>query len=110
MNQPWLRYLPASLRTRIEGRAYLQNVVNNIGWQFADNIVRMVVGLVVGIWVARYLGPEQFGLFSYALAFVTLFGTFATLGLDDIIVRDLVRSPDSRNSILGSACLLRLFG
>lgn len=109
-NQPWTRYLPAFIRQRIEGRAYLQNVVNNIGWQFADNIVRMVVGLAVGIWVARYLGPEQFGLLSYALAFAAIFGVFATLGLEDILVRDLVRYPDNRNQILGSACLLRLGG
>ena len=70
MNQRWIRYLPTFIRDRLEGRAYLQNVVTNTGWQFADNILRMGVGLAVGIWVARYLGPAQLGLFSYAVAIV----------------------------------------
>ena len=108
MNEAWTSYLPASLRKKIEGRAYLQNVVSNAGWQFADNVLRMGVGLLVGIWLARYLGPDQFGLLSYALAFVALFSAFASLGLDDIIVRDVVRDPACKDRILGSAFLLRL--
>jgi len=91
MNQPWTRFLPAFLREKIEGREYLQNVVSNTGWVFADNILRMGVGLFVGVWFARYLGPGQYGLFSYALAFVTLFSAFSSLGLDDIVVRNMVR-------------------
>jgi len=110
MNQIWVRFLPQFLRKHCEGRAYLQNVVANTGWQFADNLVRMAVGLGVGIWLARYLGPEQFGLFSYALAFVALFSALAALGLDDIIVRDLVRDPAGKEELLGTAFLLKLIG
>src|SRR5512139_3639567 len=108
MNQSWTRFLPASLKTKIEGRNYLQNVVSNTGWQFTDNILRMGVGLFVGIWLARYLGPEKFGIFSYALAFVALFSPLASLGLDDIVVRNLVRDPYSREETLGTAFLLKL--
>jgi len=104
----WIKYLPASLHTRIEDRACLKNVVSNTGWQFADNILRIALGLVVGVWVARYLGPEQLGLLSYAMAFASMFAAFASLGLDDIIVRDLVREPTSRGTILGTAFGLRL--
>jgi O-antigen/teichoic acid export membrane protein len=110
MNQAWTRFLPAFLRAKVEGRAYLQNVITNTGWQFADNILRMGVGLLVGIWVARYLGPEQFGLFSYALAFVALLTPLATLGLEEIVIRDLVRDPDKREETLGSAFALKIAG
>lgn len=110
MNQTWTRYLPSFLRTRIEGRHYLQNVISNTGWQFGDNILRMGVGLVIGIWVARYLGPVQYGLLSYALAFGVLFLPIASLGLEEIVVRDTVRDPSSRNEILGSAFVLKLIG
>ena len=79
MNQAWTKFLPAALRAKVEGRDYLQNVVNNTGWQLADNIVRMGIGLVVGVWVARYLGPVEFGLFSFVLAFVGLFNDSSTL-------------------------------
>jgi O-antigen/teichoic acid export membrane protein len=110
MNQPWIKYLPTLLRAKFEGRTYLQNVVSNTGWQFADNIVRMGVGLVVGIWLARYLGPEQYGVFNYALAFVALFTPLASLGLDDIAVRDIVRDPDNRDETLGTSFILSLLG
>jgi O-antigen/teichoic acid export membrane protein len=110
MNQSWVKFLPRFIRARIEGRAYLQNVVVNTGWQFADSFVRMGVGLVVGVWVARYLGPDQFGLLSYALAFVLIFSTLATLGLEDLVVREIVREPAAKDEILGTAFMMRLLG
>jgi len=70
----------------------------------------MVVGLFVVIWVARYLGPEQFGLFSYAQSFVGLFLAISGLGLDGIVVRELVRDESRRDVLLGTAFVLRLVG
>jgi O-antigen/teichoic acid export membrane protein len=70
----------------------------------------MFIGLFVGIWVARYLGPEQFGLLSYAQSFVFLFTAFSTLGLDAIVVRELVKSDKKRDTILGTAFFLKLIG
>jgi O-antigen/teichoic acid export membrane protein len=110
MRPAWTRFLPASVRAKIEGRDYLLNVIRNSGWLFADNVVRMGVGLFVGVWVARYLGPEQYGLFSYALAFVALFSSFALLGLDDIVIRNIVRDPDSKDLTLGTCFVLKLVG
>ncbi len=70
----------------------------------------MIVGLFVGIWVARYLGPEQFGLFSYAQSFVGLFTAFATLGLDGIVVRELVKDKSRRDELMGTVFWLKLIG
>lgn len=82
----------------------------NTSWLFGEKILRMVVGLFVGIWVARYLGPEQFGLFSYAQSFVGLFTAIAGLGLDGIIVRELVKDPSKQAILLGTAFRLKLIG
>jgi PST family polysaccharide transporter len=62
------------------------------------------------VWVARYLGPEQFGSLSFVMALVALFGAFATLGLDSIVVRDIVRDPSCPGDTLGSASALKLAG
>lgn len=88
----------------------MQNIVNNAGWLFADNILRIGVGLIVSVWVTRYLGPEQFGLLNYATAFVTLFSSIALLGLDGIIVRDFIRKPDRRDEIMGTAIAVKFAG
>lgn len=77
---------------------------------FAEQVLRIIAGLFVGIYVARYLGPEQFGIYSYAVAFVALFGAIARLGLDGIVVRDLVNHPEQRDIYLGTAFWLKLIG
>lgn len=82
----------------------------NTSWLFGEKILRMIVGLFVGIWVARYLGPEQFGLFSYAQSFVGLFTAIATLGLDGIVVRELVEDASRRDELIGTAFWLKLIG
>ena len=82
----------------------------NTSWLFAEKILRMVVGLFVGIWVARYLGPAQFGLLSYAQSFVGLFTAFATLGLDGIVIRELVKDESRRDTLLGTAFWLKVLG
>jgi polysaccharide transporter, PST family len=106
----WLSFLPIFVKKRIEGRHNLQKILGNTGWLFFDKILRMGVGLIVGVWVARYLGPEQFGAYNFAFAFVALFAAFASLGLDGIVVRDIVREPERKYEILSSAFILKLCG
>ncbi|MEW6379051.1 MAG: flippase [bacterium] len=99
-----------SLRAHLENHPGFQKAVANMGWLLANEFLRMGIGLCVGVWLARYLGPAQFGMLSYALAFVGLFSVLVGLGLDGIVVRDLVNHPDGGNEILGSAFMLQLFG
>jgi len=110
MNAIWIKYLPDFIRAKLENRHGLQAIIGNTGWLFADKILRMGVGLFVGVWVARYLGPAQFGLWNFAIAFAALFGAFATLGLDGIVIRELVKNPERQNELLGSAFVLKLIG
>lgn len=84
--------------------------LKNTSLLFFEKVLRMTVGLFVSIWVARYLGPEQFGLFNYAQSFVALFTAIATLGLDGIIVRELVKNEKIKNKLLGTAFLLKFGG
>lgn len=106
----WKRYLPLFVKQRLEGRHHLHRIIANTGWLFADKLIRMGMGLLVGVWVARYLGPDRFGLLSFSGAFAALFTAVASLGLDGIVVRNLVRRPGERNEILGTALLLKLTG
>ncbi|MCL4441720.1 MAG: flippase [Firmicutes bacterium] len=87
-----------------------KKIIANIAWLFLDKAIHMTVGLVVGVWVTRYLGPEQFGLLSYAQAYVTLFSAVASMGLDGIVVRNIVRDPGRAGVILGSAFILKIAG
>ncbi len=75
-----------------------------------DRVVRMGMGVFVGVWVARYLGPAQFGSLNFAISFIALFGTLTTLGLEMIVVREIVRDDSAISEILGTALALRLAG
>ena len=82
----------------------------NTSWLMGHRALNMVVALFVGVYVARYLGPERFGLLSYAGSFVGLFTALATLGLDSILVRELVKTPEHRDELLGTAFWLKAGG
>lgn len=80
----------------------------NTSWLLFEKIFRMIISFFVGIWVARYLGPEQFGLLNYSIAVVTLIGSFVQLGLSGLVVRELVKNPKDKDEILGTTFYLRL--
>lgn len=107
-NQSWLKLLPLALRQRIEGRYTLQKMIANTGWIFFDRLLRMGVGLFVGVWVARYLGPGGYGLLSFAGSYVMMFSAIALFGLESLVVRELVTYPDERPAVLGTAFIIRL--
>ncbi|MEG3837414.1 MULTISPECIES: flippase [unclassified Microcoleus] len=88
----------------------LRQVLSNIAWLFTDQILQMGLGLFVGLWVARYLGPTQFGLLNYAIAFVSLFSSVATMGLGTLVVRNIARDPECKNETLGTAFGLQFTG
>ncbi|HES59337.1 MAG TPA: flippase [Caldithrix sp.] len=95
---------------RIRKSPRLQKIGKNAAWLFFDQILRMGVSLVVGIWVARYLGPEQYGLLNFALAFLFFFQALAMMGLSEIVVRDIVKNPECANETLGTAFTMQLLG
>jgi PST family polysaccharide transporter len=88
----------------------LRQIIGNTSWLLADRIFQMGLALVVGIWVARYLQPKDYGLLTYAMTFVSLFGAIAELGLGTIVIRDIARDPSCKDETLGSAFVLQLIG
>lgn len=85
----------------------LQKIIANTIWLFGEKILQLFLGLFVGVWVARYLGPENFGLYNYVIAIVSLFGVVANLGLERIIVRDISRDISQKDKTLGTGFILR---
>lgn len=83
-------------------------IVGNTGWMFGERFIRLLLNTYINIWMARSLGPLLFGQMNYVFSLVAFFGVFAGLGLEQIVIRELVNKPGERNSILGSAFLLRL--
>ena len=82
--------------------------VGNFAWLIADNGIRLIAGLLVGLVVARYLGPELFGLLNYSLAFVSLLMPLVHLGLDAVVRRRLIEEPEEAGRLLAAVARMRL--
>ncbi len=104
----WWSRLTRNALSPTQGSYSLHRLIGNTGWLFADRVFAMGLNILIGIWLARYLGPDQYGLYSYALAFVALFSTLAALGLDGVIVRDIVNAPASSGETLGTIFGMKL--
>lgn len=94
----------------IEISSGLRKYFSNITWSFTGRIISSVIGFLTGIFVVRFLGPDKYGLLSYAVSFVGLFSFIASLGIDSILYRDLVKFPEKRDRLLGTAFLLKVIG
>lgn len=91
-------------------RPGLRAVLANTSWLAGDKIVRMGVGLVVGVLIARALGPADFGLLSSVSALLSLFVAVGALGLDSVTVREFVDNPADTEAVAGTVFVLKLAG
>lgn len=97
----------STANNRSEG---LRKYFRNTSWLFVDKVVRLASVLITSIFVTRYLGPELFGQLNYASAFVGIFFALTAMGLDSILVRDLVRAPGRRDVLMGTAAAIKFGG
>lgn len=88
----------------------IRSIFKNWSWSFVDKILRMGAGLLVTSWMARQYGPSLFGIWNYAIAFTSLASILSTLGLNEIIVRELLKHPKEEKDILGTALTLKILG
>ena len=110
MRQSLARYLPAFIRKKIERGRHLQAVISNTGWMMGDDIVRKAVGILIGVWLARYLGPQLYGEFSYAVAIVMIVSPITMLSHDFVIIRRIVQDPSNSSEVLGTSFMMMFAG
>ncbi len=97
--------------TKIDFRSdSFKKYFSNTSWLLFEKIIRLALNFIVMIAVVRYLGPDQFGIYSYAISFYGLFVAFISLGLEGIAIRELVKFPQRRDEILGSVFYSQFIG
>lgn len=82
----------------------------NTSWVLLEKVIRILASLFVGIWVARYLGPDRYGILGYCLSVVGILTALSTFGLNRIIVRNIVKNQDDEAAILGTSLIIQTFG
>lgn len=84
-----------------------KRTVKNAGYMIIGRIIQMVFGLVISLLTARYLGPSNYGLISYAGAYTAFFTSLCTLGINSILVKEFVDHPEEQGVVIGTTLGLR---
>ena len=82
-------------------------VLRNTFWLILGRVYNKGLSFVVGIFCARYLGPGGYGLIDYAGAYISLFAAICNLGLNTVLVKDFVDTPENAGKTLGTTFVLR---
>lgn len=80
----------------------------NTAYLFLEKGGKLVLTLLVSVVLARHLGGHDFGVLNYAISYAALFGGLASLGLDFLVVRDLVNDDDDTDALMGTTFWIRL--
>lgn len=94
----------------MEEKFKLKNIFGNSMWQISEKVIAMMIGVIVSSLIARYLGAEQYGFVNYIISIVSLFSTFATLGMEKITINDIIEKKDKEEDILGTSFIIRIVG
>lgn len=84
--------------------------LSNTSWLVVEKIFGMVISFLVGIYVVRYLGPEKFGVLSYSQSFVGLFVPIVNLGIDSIVIREMIKNESKIEVLLGTSLIIKSIG
>lgn len=83
-------------------------VINNASWIIGCKIMQSILSFLIGIFTARYLGPSNYGLISYAASVVAFFSPIMQLGFSATLVQELISQPEKEGSILGTSLVLNI--
>lgn len=96
--------------SKLKEKAGLRLIASNSVWIMFDNVIRIIGGFLIGLWLARYLGPYQYGQLNYAIFFTGLFGIVSTSAFNSIVARELINHPKKKDEIMGSAFCIKILG
>jgi O-antigen/teichoic acid export membrane protein len=105
------RLLPSWFIERFRGdwsREGFKKYFANTGWLFGARMITFLTSFLTVAIVARYLGPENLGKLEYAQSIVAIVSIFATLGIDQIVFRELINQPEKENELIGTAIASKL--
>ena len=88
----------------------IRAALKNSSWLMSEKVITMSLNLLVALMLARTLGPQLFGELNYVLALVALITPLAALGLNALIIRELVESPEDETRIMSTAAAYRMLG
>ena len=101
--------MPAFVRSILANKEFMK-YFHNSSWMLSEYIIKFFATFLISIYIARYLGPKDFGLLSYIITIVFFFMALSRLAMETTLVRELVKNPEKKNESISTAFLLMLGG
>lgn len=89
-------------------RIFKHKIVKNASWIIVSRIIQSIFGLVIAMIIARYLGPQNFGVIRYAASLVGFVTPLVFLGLNNVLVQEITKNPNQEGVIIGTSILLSI--
>ena len=85
-----------------------KKILSNSVWVIIQHLYSMLTSLILVALIARHLGPSDYGLINYCASLISMFTTLSGLGLDNLIVSEIIRRPEREGGFLGTALVMQL--
>ncbi|WP_048043606.1 oligosaccharide flippase family protein, partial [Methanosarcina mazei] len=87
----------------------VKRIVKNSGFLLVSRVVTKVISFFILLYIARYLGPADFGKYSFAFAFIYFFSFIPDLGIHQILVREAAKDQKIMDKLIGNATIVKSF-
>lgn len=91
-------------------KIFQRKFIRNSGLQLFERCLSMSFSFISSLFIIRYFSTEDYGVFAYANSYVALFAALTSMGLQSIVIRELVRGNYSEEDILGSSFIIMFMG
>ena len=101
-----LIYVINKIISDIKGRS----AINSVFWILVEKFIKILLGLFLLSYLTRYLGVENYGLYSYVISFVAVLSPLSSLGLEETLVHQFISNKKDSFKIISTSFYLRVIG
>ena len=87
---------------------FKNKIAKNASWIIITKIIQSILGLIISMLTARFLGPSNYGLINYAESIVAFVVPVMNLGFANVLVQELTNNPEEEGKIIGTSILLSI--
>jgi len=85
----------------------VKSLARNSGFLFLNGVATNILSFFAMLYIARYLGPEDYGIFSFAFAFIYFFSFIPDMGVHQILVREAAKEPEKAGKLIGNGTIIK---